>query len=100
MFRCNYGGCVARTAVCDGVYQCADGSDEIQSVCRQVNCIVPYPTNNTVYFVSGKTNHWTEIPYVNFFPYLPTHVNSKNITKYIQACEYFRMQRMPKWFTN
>ncbi|KAJ9575286.1 hypothetical protein L9F63_025769, partial [Diploptera punctata] len=34
-FQCGYGACVDRTSLCDGVSNCADGSDEQHSSCTK-----------------------------------------------------------------
>ncbi|XP_047739578.1 very low-density lipoprotein receptor-like, partial [Hyalella azteca] len=40
-FKCDYGMCVDNTAVCDGIYNCLDGTDEIQ--CSRTACPVNRP---------------------------------------------------------
>ncbi|KAF2355828.1 Low-density lipoprotein (LDL) receptor class A repeat [Trinorchestia longiramus] len=40
-FKCDYGVCIENTAVCDGIYNCLDGTDEIQ--CRRTACPVTRP---------------------------------------------------------
>lgn len=32
-FRCRYGACVSRESRCNGIYDCADGSDEDELLC-------------------------------------------------------------------
>lgn len=32
-FRCRYGACVSRTSRCNGIVDCADGSDEDELLC-------------------------------------------------------------------
>ena len=32
-FQCAYGACISAHYVCDGVDNCADGSDELKSLC-------------------------------------------------------------------
>lgn len=48
-FRCNYGACVSKESKCDGVKQCADGSDEENCVDRNPisQPITVKPVNNT-----------------------------------------------------
>lgn len=40
-FKCDYGVCVENSAVCDGTYNCLDGSDEI--LCGRTACPVARP---------------------------------------------------------
>ncbi|KAL7642835.1 UNVERIFIED_CONTAM: hypothetical protein RMT77_006123 [Armadillidium vulgare] len=38
-FRCNYGACISRFFLCDGIKHCvADGSDETEELCKSQNC--------------------------------------------------------------
>jgi len=34
LFRCNYGACVDKNVLCNGVKECVDGSDENLPECR------------------------------------------------------------------
>ncbi|RXG58161.1 Low-density lipoprotein receptor [Armadillidium vulgare] len=38
-FRCNYGACISRFFLCDGIKHCvADGSDETEELCKSQHC--------------------------------------------------------------
>lgn len=52
-FRCSYGACISASETCNGVFNCADGSDEDLNACTS-QCIIPYPSDNTVYYSNGK----------------------------------------------
>jgi len=35
-FRCNYGACVSKNSICNGEYDCVDGSDEKLPECKKL----------------------------------------------------------------
>ena len=74
--RCNDGTCISHDRVCDGVHDCQDGTDELESTCNQI----------TFKCKDGKGS----IPYSRFCDYVPDCDDGSD--EFCQHPRCFRMQ--------
>lgn len=52
LFRCNYGACVDRNSLCNGIKDCVDGSDENLPECH----VSSQGNNNNPHQFNGSTS--------------------------------------------